>query len=108
MDAVNQQQTATFTIPVVVPPELQDLVKELSELKTELKDQIEYYRAKNKREIYSEAEAAEYFGISVKSMRQIRNDGLINYTPVKGQFFYTEADFYEYVAREKAGLKKKK
>lgn len=108
MDASKQQLTATLEVPVIIPPELEELVKDLSALQTELRREIEFYRTKGDRKIYSEREAAEFFGISVKSMRQLRNDGMINFTPVKGQFFYTRENFEEFVIREQAGFKKRK
>ena len=103
----SQQYGATFSIPVVVPPELAELAKDLTELKDRLREEIEHYRANREKTIFSEREAADFFGISLKSMRQIRGGGKINFTSVKGQFFYLRKNLEEYVEREQTKCRRK-
>lgn len=102
----SQQPMATFQIPVAYPPELLDLTKDLRNLQEKLREEIEFYRAQREKNTFSEKEAAEFFGISVKSLRELRNAGKISYTPVKGQFFYTRRNLEDYVENQQVTANK--
>ena len=97
-----------FSVPIIVPPELAELAKDLTVLGNSLREEIEFYRAGRQKNVFSEQEAADFFGISVKSMREERNAGKISYTCVKGRFFYLRKNLEEYVEREQIVMKKKK
>lgn len=101
-----QQHQATFHIPIVIPAELAELTTDMKTLMDDLRLQIEFYKTHSEQKIFSEKQAAEFFGISTKSIREERNAGKIDYTPVKGQFFYTRQNLEDYIAEQQTRAKK--
>ena len=97
-----------FSIPVVIPPELAQVAEDLIALKNTLREEIEFYRARGAKNLFSEREAAEFFGISLKSLREERLAGKISYSPIKGRFFYTRKNLEDYVERLQISAKAKK
>lgn len=74
---------------------VQAALETLEQLCNKNADNNEY----NSLKVYSNKELSTLLGISDKTLRQYRNEGLISYSRVDDKFWYTQTDVDEFIQK---------